>query len=887
MDYAKYVGRVGALAAALGIGTALITTPGIAWADDTGAPSNDTASQNTPDAGATGETGKQNTTPTGTGTTTTTVTTSTTTQGATTTTVGGGSTPQVTFEGSTNTGSIGTTHAVPPSALPSTAQSGQPLLESSPSTVEVTTAAVTPTPIPVTPTATATPTAQQTLASIGASTPHAPGTAAAAAANLLDSSAVPSANATAAGGSTGQVTPRTFAARLAAPNVVDNSVTTNTVQDNTINALVAPALPVPSVPPPSLIDTVLAIPGTIISTALNLITQALAPLIGPGAPADNPILWGILAFVRRQFNETFANSSPVLAPRQTSQDVNDSQVHGTFGATDADGDTLAYTTPTTGLGAPAHGTVAIDQATGTYTYTPTAGYTGQDYFFVTATDDTGAPHIHALGQTHLAAARVDVTVASVVNAPPVVSDLSAPSAPGSDGTVTGTFQVTDEDLNSITVGLAQNGQPTHGTTAFDINRTTGLVTYTYTNTATTAERLHAGLGEIDPDTFTAAVSDGVNAPVTTTIDNVPIGATLIAGPSIPAGNPYLTRVTADGTRAYVASLGDSYSAMSSLLAFNVDPTSGTYPTMIGAPIPLRTNVVSYALTPDGTRAYVSGQNTDATGSVVVVDINPSSDTYNTVIGEPIPIGNVPNTIVITPAGTRAYVYNLNPMGSNGGFSDPSVYVLDIDPTSDTYNTVIGEPIAITVADSYGDELALSPDGKRLYAITNHFNGSNMTDRSNLTVIDTDPTSTNFNNVIGEYQVPHGLLLNMIFTADGKRAYASDYFTNSVVILDTDPASPTYGTVIGEPISAPAGPYDQELSLDESVLYVLSLGGNQTTGYLTVIDTSTNTYIGNPIPIAYVDTVDVGPDGTVYITTVTPDGVTPGYLIPFKVTPTTV
>jgi hypothetical protein len=35
MGYAKYIGRVGGLAVALGVGMAVATTPGIGWADDT------------------------------------------------------------------------------------------------------------------------------------------------------------------------------------------------------------------------------------------------------------------------------------------------------------------------------------------------------------------------------------------------------------------------------------------------------------------------------------------------------------------------------------------------------------------------------------------------------------------------------------------------------------------------------------------------------------------------------------------------------------------------------------------------------------------------------------------------------------------------------------
>src|SRR3954463_7588311 len=47
--HARYVGRVGALAVALGIGGALVTTPGVAWADDSpSAPSSEAGSSSSP-----------------------------------------------------------------------------------------------------------------------------------------------------------------------------------------------------------------------------------------------------------------------------------------------------------------------------------------------------------------------------------------------------------------------------------------------------------------------------------------------------------------------------------------------------------------------------------------------------------------------------------------------------------------------------------------------------------------------------------------------------------------------------------------------------------------------------------------------------------------------
>ena len=56
-----------------------------------------------------------------------------------------------------------------------------------------------------------------------------------------------------------------------------------------------------------------------------------------------------------------------------------------------------------------------------------------------------------------------------------------------------------------------------------------------------------------------------------------------------------------------------------------------------------------AITPDGTRAYVTNRRRD---TVSVIDT-----ATNTVIGTPIPVGNSPVGVAVTPDGTRAYVTN--------------------------------------------------------------------------------------------------------------------------------------------------------------------------------------------------------------------------------------
>jgi hypothetical protein len=91
---------------------------------------------------------------------------------------------------------------------------------------------------------------------------------------------------------------------------------------------------------------------------------ALSPLLAPtpAAPAQSPLIWGVLAWVRRNL----FNQSPTIDydPTQTVQ--TGQVITGNLGATDAEGDALTYTLTQ----APQHGTVTIDQATGNFTYTP-------------------------------------------------------------------------------------------------------------------------------------------------------------------------------------------------------------------------------------------------------------------------------------------------------------------------------------------------------------------------------------------------------------------------------------------------------------------------------------------------------------------------------------
>ncbi|UUO01065.1 YncE family protein [Mycolicibacterium novocastrense] len=164
------------------------------------------------------------------------------------------------------------------------------------------------------------------------------------------------------------------------------------------------------------------------------------------------------------------------------------------------------------------------------------------------------------------------------------------------------------------------------------------------------------------------------------------------------------------------------------------------------------------------------------------------------------MGGSPSDIVISPDGTRAYVANYN---------HGTVTVLDIDPTSPTYNTVIDvSPLPggqnITVGPN-PHSLAVTPDGKRLYVTHYTGNGGNTVTVVNIDttsvdygkVIDTNPAPGLQNITVGTH--PAGIAINRT----GTRAYVANSDGGSISVIDIDPNSETYNQVINADLSTPA------------------------------------------------------------------------------------
>ena len=154
-------------------------------------------------------------------------------------------------------------------------------------------------------------------------------------------------------------------------------------------------------------------------------------------------------------------------------------------------------------------------------------------------------------------------------------------------------------------------------------------------------------------------------------------------------SPQDIAITPDGTRAYFSANG---SAQVRVIDIGTNTVAATINGVGAAPR-------GVAAQPGGSTVYVV---TDT--GVSVIDSNPGNiGTYNTVI-DTVPIGSGGQDVVFSPDGTRAYVTN---QGVNG-----EVLVIDTDPGSLDYNTVVGT-INLGVGET-PSAVAVSPDGGTIY-----------------------------------------------------------------------------------------------------------------------------------------------------------------------------
>ena len=355
MSAAAYVGRVGGLAVALGVGVAVVTGHGygIAWADTPDTSSADSSSSQTPSAES------STSTPVSESAKSAKDTASTTTEP-----------PSGSTTVSTSTGS--TTTQAPPGVVVSTggAHASSTTGESTETKADEKTEPVAPAD-----------TNKSSHTQAQAATPSPPDSKVDAVEVKVDTDSQPATD--------------------PAPKYESmpvSSFTAQTFSSAADTAAVTTAAVTPTVPSlrpwPTAYDplTLVTYVGGLVSSVVNAV---LAPF-GAGAPAapTDPSLWTLLAWVRRElFNE-----SPTITynPAQNTQSLDadgDPVVKGNIGASDADGDPLTYTV----IGRPLNGgTVEVDED-GNFTYRPMnamAAVGGTDQFTVVVSDEAAGLHVH-------------------------------------------------------------------------------------------------------------------------------------------------------------------------------------------------------------------------------------------------------------------------------------------------------------------------------------------------------------------------------------------------------------------------------------------------------------------------------------------------------------
>ena len=634
-------------------------------------------------------------------------------------------------------------------------------------------------------------------------------------------------------------------------------------------------------------------PANMITAFLAAVGFAPLAAGGPAAPAaPPPTLWAVLAWVRRQVQVTFFNRNPTASPIQTGQTAT-GVITGTVGAVDPDGDRLLYKV-TQG---PTKGTVVV-RADGTYTYTPNtalAAAGGRDTFTVQVDDNTTF-HIHVAGSTGKISVPITVTVNAPpkVVIPPTVGTPNATT--GAVTGSLNTVDPEGRPLTYTVTAAPTNGTVTVTTAGVYTYTPTTAARFKAALPAATPPALARAAGEANTDTFSVTATDGVSSTVVTV--TAPIGAaSLNPAFAIPTGDrPVEIAVGPDG-RVYIPSTTDqtisvfdpatnetttlpsrpgpgpvAVSPDGGLLYVITGQTTGatvatvskvrtadnvtvgqiqiqnyregdivlsqngtrlyvatdsgvtvinTFNQSIVAEIPVTGEQTGIGITPDGTRLYVTGA---FRNTVSVIDT-----ATNTVV-KTIAVGPVPSYgIAFTPDGRRAYVTVL------GGTPTPgTVSVLDTDPTSATYNTVIAT--VTTAFFPYGAVASL--DGSVVYVV----NGS-----GSLSIIETATNTVIRNIALGRgTDAPH-----IALSPDGNTVYVTASSRDQVLAYTV--GAPTRDTVV-DTIKVPDSPFNLAVNPIDKSVWVTSLQSG-----LTVLgsDRSVTNY-ASAVPSAY--DVDITPDG---------------------------
>ena len=473
-----------------------------------------------------------------------------------------------------------------------------------------------------------------------------------------------------------------------------------------------------------------------------------------------------------------------------------------------------------------------------------------------------------------------IALSSTVGAP-VAPTAPPPGTTGTNGAVTGTLGVTDTGKLTFTVAqkpalgtvtVKADGTYVYTPTAAARRyAATAPVTDTFTVNATNTR------GVTTSSTVTVNVAPAAQAPVPPTLEATVSGYST----PYDVHNPYYTITNPSSYYAYTLNAnrtlsGSSYLSLSVLdtryntlvgtplqISFDVGGAAlipngrylyisdnndavrvvDTANNSVVATIPVALGPRDVVASPDSTRVYVAhyyGYGGYELKSVSVLDAN-----AKTVIGSPIPVSIVPRQLVVSPDSRRLYVLDglsgyvsvidtfsrtvtgtisvgafdevqISSDGSRmylGSITSTKVQVLD---TTATVPSVLA-PISVP-GNNYAAEMALSPDGRRLYVamatgrlsvidtatrtvVANADYGGNPTlmtitpDGSRIFVVSTVVDAKGSHSLLSTYDAGSNTLIrasidvgflptSMTLSTDGSRLYVADPATNNLYVIDT-------------------------------------------------------------------------------------------------------
>ena len=578
---------------------------------------------------------------------------------------------------------------------------------------------------------------------------------------------------------------------------------------------------------PAPMPALMGSPTTIMGMAGTFVAAVLSPFLAPRpvAPTESPMLLAVMAWARREWQHILLNKTPhgVVDTITTSEDA-EVTVDVITGADPEEhvGDVVTVTEVTQ----PQHGTVTVNG--GTLTYTPNANFHGTDTFSYTISDEDSPLHIHGLrglwgvltggDALHTETVTVAVTVEAVADAPVAVDDdvsVGEDSGPSVIDVLGNDSAVEGDELTVTGVGAAENGT---------VSLVDGVLTYTPDADFTGADSFTYTVSDDNGGTATATVHVTVNpvpdAPVavddTYTIDQ---DTTLSSGAPGVLGNdddvdgdaltailnemPVNGSVVLQGDGSFIYTPNAGFHGTDSFTYTVLDGNGATATATVTVKVEAKLGVITFDdgaipsevfTTDDPTRIFV------LTGSELRV-VNPTTGEWL----DTVELGAIPWSMTISPDRRYAYVGTYS-----GGTDFVPVRRIDIETGTSTEIGGVRQPAAMVI----------SPDGGTLH-VTNNQDGT-------VSVIDT---------ATGAYRIINtGLQSSAIAVSeDGTTLYVGS-IVNDVRVVDI---------ATGDYTILPTGAFDG-MSADQSITVV----GNRayvTDGLnnkLAVIDTDTNTIIGS-------------------------------------------